>query len=108
MRLYKILATIIGYDLTDYDITNGLQLTKLSNYAYFSPQDSCTRNERQIFKEAGNQGERWYKASLTISSQLIPKDYRIMIKADVADPGFGDTSIDDLVIRKTQCPGKVK
>lgn len=48
----------------------------------------------------------WIKATLAITSNSVPNDYKIQIRADVGSTFHGDTSIDDLKITDGPCEGK--
>lgn len=59
-------------------------------------QDIFSKNAIQLFKKDGDRGESWFKASVTILSQQIPYNYRLVITGNVGSTYKGDTAIDDL------------
>ncbi|XP_053389990.1 MAM and LDL-receptor class A domain-containing protein 1-like [Mercenaria mercenaria] len=68
-------------------------------------QDTCTKMETQLLKEAGDKGAQWNKASVTIARDSVPNDYRIVLLADVGATYHGDTAVDDLIIHDGPCQG---
>ncbi|XP_053396082.1 MAM and LDL-receptor class A domain-containing protein 1-like [Mercenaria mercenaria] len=68
-------------------------------------QDTCTKMETQLLKEAGDKGQKWNKASVTIARDSVPNDYRIVLMADVGATYHGDTAVDDLFIHDGPCQG---
>ncbi|XP_053388662.1 MAM domain-containing glycosylphosphatidylinositol anchor protein 2-like [Mercenaria mercenaria] len=68
-------------------------------------QNTCTKMETQVFKEAGDKGAQWNKASVTIARDSVPNDYRIVLMADVGATYHGNTAVDDLIIHDGPCQG---
>lgn len=68
-------------------------------------KDAYSKNAIELFKVDGDQGERWNKASVTILSNQIPNNYRLLITGNVGSTYKGDTAIDDLALNDGACKG---
>ncbi|XP_053390446.1 MAM domain-containing glycosylphosphatidylinositol anchor protein 1-like [Mercenaria mercenaria] len=80
--------------------------TDLDDYSYLY-RTRVRKMETQLFKEAGDKGAQWNKASVTIARDSVPNDYKIVLMADVGATYHGDTAVDDLIIHDGPCQGIV-
>ena len=68
-------------------------------------QNSCTHSRRVIFSKNGNQTNMWHEGKLDINGSQVPKDYYILIEAEVGSSYHSDIAIDDLLIKSGTCTG---
>ncbi|KAL7644743.1 UNVERIFIED_CONTAM: hypothetical protein RMT77_004556 [Armadillidium vulgare] len=63
-------------------------------------QDVETRRERVLWALAGNQGSKWIKAQLALSSNT---PFKVIFEGTIGVPRLGDIAIDDITIVSGPC-----
>jgi hypothetical protein len=59
-----------------------------------------------MFKAMDNTNGQWVKADITISRDLIPNDYNIVLSVDRRRSFQGSIDVDDLKFSNVHCQGK--
>jgi hypothetical protein len=66
-------------------------------------KDMCTQKETPLFRQLGDQGQKWIQSSITIPGQRVQHDYNLILTGDIGPTYHGDIAIDDLSITDGVC-----
>ncbi|XP_031555407.1 MAM and LDL-receptor class A domain-containing protein 1-like isoform X2 [Actinia tenebrosa] len=62
--------------------------------------DNHTGTKNMIFTKSGNQGQKWYRASATVTS---PNDYKVVFEVIRGSGFYSDVALDDIFLEDGEC-----